>query len=161
MIYELALLPHKGAHCVLRTDDSKTSHGSIAKELLKDNKTNHTCSTRVRREAKAANRYAILTTSRETHGEAVSILYAQPLHFKSPSALVAFLAEIGPSNRSLLRDVTVMNWTRDARMDKATYTLLADSAKTLKRLHIDGTICYSIGNESQETITHALANSIF
>lgn len=159
-IYELALLPPEGTHIALR-NQFKVDHLSVTKELLKDNKTNRACSIRVRRRAEAANRYAMLIASRATHREAVTILYAQPLHFKSQSALVNFLAEIGYPNRSLLRDVSIITWSLNTDMSKAVFTLLADSAKTLKRLHIEGRICYGGANDNPETIARKVAESIF
>lgn len=52
----------------------------------------------------------ILRLSRTIYGEAVGILYSQPIILTDTYALHDFMVQIGPKHKALLRDVEVCQW---------------------------------------------------
>ncbi|KAK4987149.1 hypothetical protein LTR50_004846 [Elasticomyces elasticus] len=84
---------------------------------------------------------ALLSVNRQINFEASSILYKQELMFQDTMALHSFLAQIGPTNRTLISDVTLRaykaGWVSATAINLAAFTLLA-SATNLESLYIDG-----------------------
>ncbi|KAK4983378.1 hypothetical protein LTR66_008846 [Elasticomyces elasticus] len=88
---------------------------------------------------------ALLSVSRQINLEAGSILYKQEMVFNDTMALHTFLAQIGPTNRTLLSHVTLREYRTGRVANKAmnfpAFTLLA-SVTNLKRFNIDCMIGY-------------------
>ncbi|KAK6007761.1 hypothetical protein QM012_004575 [Aureobasidium pullulans] len=92
---------------------------------------------------------ALLAVSKQVYAEAAAILYAQPLHFESTTALHSFLALLTSQTASLIRSITIHTYeTRSRGMRKAmnvsALTLLRNCSN-LQKLCLEGYHIYSRG----------------
>lgn len=85
---------------------------------------------------------SLLAVSKQIYAEAAAILYSQPLHFDSTTALHTFLATLSNETASLVRNITIHTYescgrgTRKA-MNVSALTLLR-SCSNLQKLCIEG-----------------------
>ncbi|KAG9854250.1 hypothetical protein KCU98_g2656, partial [Aureobasidium melanogenum] len=81
----------------------------------------------------------ILRINKAIRDEAIPYLYAQPIHFATTHTFQLFFGRLSPSNRMLLKDITIDGWTdtKHARMKDAQiiFSLLI-SATNIRSIHI-------------------------
>lgn len=91
---------------------------------------------------------ALLSLNKQVYAEAKSVLYENQFFFADTTAMHHFLANLGPSHRAFLKDLTLLGWGVGRGTHKAmnypALTLLSD-ATSLKTFRFDCRVGWGYG----------------